>query len=113
MAIDFLEYLKETFEEVGSLNREKIRDLYRESHIFFASLGEMIQSGNVGAKERALSLVAEIKQFLDGKAQQMTLGASGLNEEETAIVAELEESFNVRKEGKAKKHKKLKPKNMS
>ena len=114
MFTSFFDYLKETFENLDNLNREKVQELSLESHLFFNSLGEIIQSGDQRARDQIFLLLLELKRFLDAKAYQIgSFTDVLLSEEEEGLLEEMEEALNGAEKTKVKKQKKIKPKNMS
>jgi hypothetical protein len=112
MAIDFMEFLKGTFENVEGLNLEQVRKLVQETNAYFASLENTIEFGDPKSREKAVAAALEIKEFLDSKVNQAgpLPNLDTLNDEERGIVDELTLGMKLQKSAKNdNKIKKLKP----
>ncbi len=112
MAIDFMEFLKGTFEDVDCLDLDKVRKIVLETNSYFESLENTLKHGDLKAREAALAATLEIKEFLDSKVGQMTpaRNTDALNEEERELLAEMTLGLKLEKSGKSEtKIKKIKP----
>lgn len=112
MAIDFMEFLKEAFEGVDSLNMEQLRKVLAETNAYFESLENILRNGDAKAKELALIEAFELKEFLDSKATNVSKfkGLEALSDEEREMAVEIDEGIHLVEKGKSKTHiKKLKP----
>lgn len=96
MSIDFMEYLRETFEDAENLDMEKIKRLAQETKDFFERLEDILRNGSPQAKSRALMSASEIKKFLEDLTQNLSKeGFSDfeeeLSEEEKGSIVEFSE----------------------
>ncbi len=125
MAIDFMDFLKETFETPEDLDLEQVYKLAIETKAFFEALEEVLAKGDSKAKEEAITDALEIKEFLDFKAkalseklgfnvqqfQEMVKNPPKLDEEEREKIVDI--SSHLDSINKKPKLKKLKPIHLS
>jgi hypothetical protein len=112
MAINFMEFLKEAFEDVDTLNQEQLRKVLAETHIYFETLENTLRTGDLRAKELALAEAFELKEFLDSKATNTSKfkGLDSLSQQEREMLSEIDEEIRLVENKKNKTHvKKLKP----
>ena len=93
MAIDFMEYLKETFDNPEDLDLEKIQSIALQTSAYLESLGEVIQEGDEKAKQQAIEAALEMKEFLEQKVQNVVQQA-GVTQEELLALADSPEFNN-------------------
>lgn len=122
MTIDFMEYLRETFDNLENLDLGKIQSIATETSAYLASLGETIQAGDGKAKEEAMAQALELQEFLETKTKSV-IEASGVSreellsvadnsaftEEEKKVITNISESLDSVKKNKKNKIKKIKP----
>lgn len=103
MANDFMEFLKESFENPNAMDLEAIRKMISETNKYLASLRSGLESEDPKIKEEALASAAEIQRFLESKASLFApfMGAEP-TDEERSILAEIQEGFNQSGRGKGK-----------
>jgi len=112
MALEYIEFLRETFGDTDSLNLEQTKKLILETNAYFATLENALKNGDAKAREEAIAAALEVKAYLDSKSDQPSkfLALETLSEEEREIISEANTGLKLVKEGKSKaKVKKLKP----
>lgn len=87
MAIDFMEYLKETFDNLEDLDLEKIQSIALQTSAYLESLGEIIRGNDTQAKEEAINAALEMKAFLEEKVKSV-VQKSGVSPEELLAIAD-------------------------
>ncbi|MGB7978571.1 MAG: hypothetical protein WCF19_05370 [Chlamydiales bacterium] len=116
MAIDFMDFLKDAFEGIDTLNREQIRKVLAETHTYFQTLENTLRYGDAQSKEDAVAEALELKEFLDSKAGQVSKfkGLDSLTQEEQEIVTEINGAISLSQSSQNKiKINKLKPTKLS
>jgi hypothetical protein len=109
---NFIEFIKGTFEDPGSLDLDKVRKIVFETNTYFEALENTLKHGDLEEREAALASVFEMKEFLDSKADQMPpeRHLDALSNEERELLAEMAQGINLEKSKKREtKIKKLKP----
>lgn len=111
MAINLLESLKESFQNVDSLTLEKVEKMVLDTNAYFESLETALQSGNEMSREEALKQALEIKEFLDEKLSELMIpNLETLPREERELVLVMMDGLKLGKSHNNKpKIKKIKP----
>ncbi|MBX7066670.1 MAG: hypothetical protein K1X28_05515 [Parachlamydiales bacterium] len=101
----FIELLKEVFENPDSIDMNQLGKMVSETNKYLASLKASLESDDPKEKEQALALALEVRDFLESKSNEfMPKIGFEPSEEEQAIVAEIQKSLNINSREKGKKH---------
>ena len=80
---DFVNKLKETFQDLKNINPEKLQDLMKDTLLLVKELQDKLKSDDPSVKQEALEQALQIRSSLEEQAAKLTQ-ASGLSLPELA-----------------------------
>lgn len=96
MKNDFIEAMKQVFENPEQMDTDQIRKLIAETNSYFASLEEVFESDDEKAKEEAIKSALDLKELLESKIHLFSpFFGKQPSTKEKAMIADLNEGVQV------------------
>lgn len=104
MRDNYFKFIKESFNNINSLDRESVQEMTLETKTYLEHLEDTLEAGSREAKEAAVSEVLQIQDFLDSKLSYLVPfpPLEALSDEDREILAEVSESLKLSKHNKTK-----------